>query len=98
MKYDPETTTVEFTVRVPVDWIPAIAESHGTSEAPESWVPLGALMHLLDTHKAELPVHRILMAIMDHEDFDDSVASVGLLQRYEAAPRLELVPLEPRPA
>lgn len=97
MKYDPETSMIEFTVQVPVDLVAVIAECHDNNEASETWVPLAALMHLLETYKVNIPVHRILDALMEHEDFDDAVESAQLLQRYEVAPRLELVPSGNRP-
>lgn len=84
MKYDPETTTIEFTVQVPVDWIPAIAECHDSNEASETWVPLAALMHLLETYKAGVPIVRALDMLKDHPGFDDALAGGGYFDRIAA--------------
>ena len=55
-------------------------------------MPVAVLMHLIQTHKEQLSAHRVLAILMEHEDFGDAVASLQVLDRYQPAPRLELVP------
>jgi hypothetical protein len=77
MKYDPETSAIEFTVRVPVS---TVAEAYEYVHTEAKAVPVAAITHLLEAHADEAMVNRIVDLLKDRDDFADALASCGLLK------------------
>jgi hypothetical protein len=83
MKFDDETSTIEFTVHVPVGAVAAACEY---VESTHAAVPVAALMHLLKNNVEQVSVPHIIAVIKDHVNFEDSLAAHGLFLAEELVP------------
>jgi hypothetical protein len=77
MKYDPETSTIEFTVHLPVG---AVAEAYEYVATEAKAVPVAAITYLLEAHADEAMLYRIIDLLKSRGDFEDTLVSSGLLK------------------
>lgn len=74
MKYDPETSTIEFTVQVPVEGVVRAARNDHGHLQDEDLVPVAALMQLLVTYRHKLNLNVVIDLLKSHPDFAEALA------------------------
>lgn len=67
MKYDPETTMIEFTVEVDPEVIAVVYEQHTRDRTV--LMPVAALLELLTKCREHVSPHHVLDELQDHPNF-----------------------------